>query len=886
MAKVLQFRRGDTATLNGITGASGELFVDTDTNTIQVHDGSTPGGHSLAKTSDLGPVAGADYASQAEAEAGTAADKVMSPLLTAQAIAALASGGGGGSSETLLAHELILEQQKNTTITVTDAQSTTTATTGTIFHEWYDDGYGWSNGYPAAIGDTVEFYMYNWSEDWNDSQYTTNTEFYFWKAWQVGDIIEFASDVAQIGQPDLDNLTGTDFIYGKFLITNIDNPQSYNRIFTLEVIDWNDNGYGDSDYFWWNGLSYNYTSIRTNTESTQYSYTFDSLPANGTYSYLNTSNNAPAYILSPDGLAFAEVANSGLLVYDAIHWEPTQAFKDYKNDQTLEGKCISSTDDWTLEFTAYFPVDNSETNDPQSIYFQNTSTSQTEFKWEYLFSLGRQDGQLLDQFVQYSQGDWHHFAVAYNSASDTAYGYVDGELKVTYPTASGINIFSNTNTLNAIVNNSEPYFYGSNPYLKGVRFTIGQNTPYIDGAATQVVPEGLVDITNVSQNLYTLCLYSGRTIVPVKGTSVSQYRKSLPLDIGQLIYDVGLPVEHCLTALNQITFAGQNPVTTTQNQNLATNDVLEVPETTIGLYFGSAGSSDAFTYDLLKGELTTPIEPPTVYAGSDNSISSTIATSTQAEGVGLGMSTNVGVSGVGVGRNANASGNSSISIGSGSKAYSASGVAIGENAEASSTYSIAIGKTTYAKMQSISLSAYGSNSYGANDKSITRIQTNGGVHVAMWSSTAGWSSSTGGQLDGNYYIKRNSSATSFVSSSADYINPISLFLGTSSLAVAVGTCNVVVANSNGSIASWEIKFILRKSSPHGSTIEYAFNTISTTPLLLVDNEGGAFGSLVPGLDVETTTGLIRPSVYFASYDISTVNTSVMFNFYADILRTW
>lgn len=44
MAKVLQFRRGTAAANSTITGAEGEIFVDLDTNTIRVHDGSTAGG--------------------------------------------------------------------------------------------------------------------------------------------------------------------------------------------------------------------------------------------------------------------------------------------------------------------------------------------------------------------------------------------------------------------------------------------------------------------------------------------------------------------------------------------------------------------------------------------------------------------------------------------------------------------------------------------------------------------------------------------------------------------------------------------------------------------------------------------------------------------------
>jgi uncharacterized delta-60 repeat protein len=49
MAKVLQFRRGTTAELASITGAVGELFVDTTKDTVVVHDGSTQGGFPLQR---------------------------------------------------------------------------------------------------------------------------------------------------------------------------------------------------------------------------------------------------------------------------------------------------------------------------------------------------------------------------------------------------------------------------------------------------------------------------------------------------------------------------------------------------------------------------------------------------------------------------------------------------------------------------------------------------------------------------------------------------------------------------------------------------------------------------------------------------------------------
>jgi len=48
MATILKFRRYTTAALASVTGAIGELIVDTDKDTITVHDGTTAGGKPLA----------------------------------------------------------------------------------------------------------------------------------------------------------------------------------------------------------------------------------------------------------------------------------------------------------------------------------------------------------------------------------------------------------------------------------------------------------------------------------------------------------------------------------------------------------------------------------------------------------------------------------------------------------------------------------------------------------------------------------------------------------------------------------------------------------------------------------------------------------------------
>lgn len=49
MATQLQVRRGTTSELQSFTGAEGEITVDTDKDTVVVHDGSTAGGHPLLR---------------------------------------------------------------------------------------------------------------------------------------------------------------------------------------------------------------------------------------------------------------------------------------------------------------------------------------------------------------------------------------------------------------------------------------------------------------------------------------------------------------------------------------------------------------------------------------------------------------------------------------------------------------------------------------------------------------------------------------------------------------------------------------------------------------------------------------------------------------------
>lgn len=61
MATVLQLRRGNIASTQAFTGANGEITINTDTETIHVHDGVTAGGFALQRAQemvrvDFGPI--------------------------------------------------------------------------------------------------------------------------------------------------------------------------------------------------------------------------------------------------------------------------------------------------------------------------------------------------------------------------------------------------------------------------------------------------------------------------------------------------------------------------------------------------------------------------------------------------------------------------------------------------------------------------------------------------------------------------------------------------------------------------------------------------------------------------------------------------------------
>ncbi len=61
MSRQIQIRRGTAAENDSFTGAIGEITMDTTNKTLRVHDGTTAGGTTLAKKSEIPNITNADY---------------------------------------------------------------------------------------------------------------------------------------------------------------------------------------------------------------------------------------------------------------------------------------------------------------------------------------------------------------------------------------------------------------------------------------------------------------------------------------------------------------------------------------------------------------------------------------------------------------------------------------------------------------------------------------------------------------------------------------------------------------------------------------------------------------------------------------------------------
>ena len=135
MPTALQFRRGTTAQNNSFTGALGEISIDTQLDTIRVHDGSTAGGFELVQKAATQTLTNKTLALGSNTVSGTTA-----PFNTALSDGSFATLAGSETltNKTINASNNTLSNiansdLSNSSITVTDgSNSTATALGGTI----------------------------------------------------------------------------------------------------------------------------------------------------------------------------------------------------------------------------------------------------------------------------------------------------------------------------------------------------------------------------------------------------------------------------------------------------------------------------------------------------------------------------------------------------------------------------------------------------------------------------------------------------------------------------------------------------------------------------------------------------------------------------------
>ena len=110
MAKLLKLRRGTTSQHGSFTGAEGEVTVDTDKETLVVHDGSTAGGHPVA-AEDMANVSSASIAGRLSNDS-IATSKIAAGALPSDVTVASANIVDG----TIVAGDIGTDQINNTHI--------------------------------------------------------------------------------------------------------------------------------------------------------------------------------------------------------------------------------------------------------------------------------------------------------------------------------------------------------------------------------------------------------------------------------------------------------------------------------------------------------------------------------------------------------------------------------------------------------------------------------------------------------------------------------------------------------------------------------------------------------------------------------------------------
>jgi hypothetical protein len=127
MPTQVQFRRGSTSQNNSFTGAAGEISVDTQLNTLRVHDGSTSGGTALVTVS----------ATQTLTNKTLTSPTLTSPSLgvaTATSINKVAFTTPASSATLTIADGKTLTASNTLTFTGTDSSSVDFGTGGTVLY--------------------------------------------------------------------------------------------------------------------------------------------------------------------------------------------------------------------------------------------------------------------------------------------------------------------------------------------------------------------------------------------------------------------------------------------------------------------------------------------------------------------------------------------------------------------------------------------------------------------------------------------------------------------------------------------------------------------------------------------------------------------------------
>ena len=151
MAKLLRLRRGTTTQHGSFTGAEGEVTVDTDKDTLVVHDNSTAGGRPLLRE-DLNnmPASGVT--------AGTYGSSSAIPAITVDA-------KGRVTSATTSAIDSTSISNGTSNVSVAASGNVTVTRGGSTVGTFQSDGLGFSDGFKAKFGDSNDLEIYHNGSD-------------------------------------------------------------------------------------------------------------------------------------------------------------------------------------------------------------------------------------------------------------------------------------------------------------------------------------------------------------------------------------------------------------------------------------------------------------------------------------------------------------------------------------------------------------------------------------------------------------------------------------------------------------------------------------------------------------------------------------------------